>query len=291
MKLRGFAVALAALAFAVVPLAAAMPEAVSAKGTIVKNPDGSYILEIEVTGDTVQCMRYTAPAGTSITSASGPGQTVFQGSIFGSQGTNITSGSSKSWRFTTDKPLTPGSRGTLEVSATCAFGSDVTATLDGPIDLQCNCLSFTARILPKSISLFGITDQSLNLGFTIFWLMNCSAGLEGCTGTLELKPPQPAAALGAKLRLVDKAGKLGKATGTFTCEGQCAKLNQGTQTLRLFGKKPLGAKNRAKKTYTLTLERTCQGKKLRPLKFKLVFDKLGQVSKKKSDLNGDGKPG
>ena len=188
MKLRGFAVVLAAFAFALVPFAGAMTEAVSANGTIVRNPDGSYILEIEVTGDTVQCMRYTAPPGTAITSASGPGQTGFQGSTFGSQGTNITSGSSKSWRFTTDKPLTPGAHGTLDVSATCAFGSDVRATLEGPIELQCKCLSFTARILPKSISLFGRTDQSLNLGFTIFWLMNCSSGLEGCTGHARAQP-------------------------------------------------------------------------------------------------------
>jgi hypothetical protein len=134
-------------------------------------------------------MRYTARSGTTITNASGPGQTGFQGSIFGSQSTNISAGNSKSWRFTTDKPLPAGNPGKLEVSATCAFGSDVTVTLEGPVDLQCRRLSFTSRILPKSISLFGITDQSLNLGFTVFWLMNCSAGLEGCTGTLELKPP------------------------------------------------------------------------------------------------------
>lgn len=286
MRLRAFAVALAAFALALVPLAEATSQAVAAKGSIVRNPDGSYILEIEVTGDTIQCMRYTAPSGTTITSASGPGQTGFQGSIFGSQGANISAGNSKSWRFTTDKPLTPGSRGALEVSATCALGSDVTVTLEGPIDLQCKCLGFTARILPKSISLFGITDQSLNLGFTIFWTMTCSTGLEGCTGTMELSPPQPAAALGAKLRVVDEKGKLGKATGTFTCAGACAKLNQGTQAFRLFGKKPLGSKNRANKRYTMTLKRTCQGKQLPPLKFTLVFDRLGQVNKKKSDLNG-----
>lgn len=291
MKLRGFALALAVLAFAVVPLAAAMPTAVSAQGTLVRNPDGSYILEVEGTGDTIQCMRYTAPQGVRITSVSGPGQTASFGAGFGSQGTNITSGSSKSWTFTTDKPLTPATRGALEVSATCAFGSDVTATLEGPIDVQCKCLSFTARILPKSMALFGRTDQSLNLGFTLFWTLNCSVGLEGCSGELELSPPQPAGALGSKLRLVDEKGKLGPATGKFTCKGACAKLSQGTQTFRLFGKKPLGAKNRANKSYTLTLKRKCQGVAIRPLKFTLVFDKLGQVSKKKSDFNGDGKPG
>jgi hypothetical protein len=130
----------------------------------------------------------------------------------------------------------------------------------------------------------------MNLGLTIFWLMNGSVGLEGCTGELELSRLQPVTA-GSNIRLVDKKGKLGRATGKFTCDGACAKLNQGTQMVRLFGKKPLGAKNRANKTYTLTLKRKCQGVALRPLKFKLVFDKLGQVSKKKSDLNADGRPG
>jgi hypothetical protein len=152
-------------------------------------------------------------------------------------------------------------------------------------------VSFTARILPKSISLFGLTDQSLNLGFTVFWTLNCSTGLEGCTGEFDLSPPQPSAGLGSRLRLVDANGKLGLPTGAFTCKGECAKLTTGTQGFRLFGKKPLGAKNRANKAYTLTMKRTCQGQQVAPLKFKLRFDKLGQVSKKLSDLNADGKPG
>jgi hypothetical protein len=145
-------------------------------------------------------------------------------------------------------------------------------------------MDFNARILPNSISLFGRSPTSLNLGFTVSWFMLCSAGLEGCTGTMSLSPPQPAARLGAKLRLVDK-GKLGKATGTFTCTGACAKQNAGIQSFRLFGKKPLGSKARANKKYTLTLTRTCQGVKLPPQKFTIVFDRLGQVNKKKSDLN------
>lgn len=291
MKVRGFAFALVACAVALVPFASAMPAAATVHGTIVENPDGSYNLIVEVTGGTVQCIRYTAPLGTNVTGATGPGQTGFQGNVFGSQGTNIAPGTSKTWRFTTSRPLTPGNRGGLEASETCAFGSDFDATLEGPIARVCKCLSFTARILPKSMALFGITTESLNLGFTIFWTMNCSVGLEGCTGQLELVPPQPAAALGSKLRLVDKKGKLGPATGKVTCDGDCGKLNQGTQTFRLFGKKALGSKNRANKSYTLTLKRKCQGVNAKPLKFTLVFDKLGQVSKKKSDFNGDGRPG
>ena len=289
MKLRGFAIALVALAFAVVPMAAAMPDAVVAKGTITKNPNGSYVLEIESMGDTIQCMRYTAPQGTSITSANGPGQTGFQGSAFGSQGTNIASGNSKLWTFTTDKPLSFGSFGVLEVSATCAFGSDVRVELTYEETGDCRCLSFTARILPKSLSLFGISTTSLNLGFTVFWTMNCSKGVGGCTGEFELNRPQPVTA-GSKLRLVNDKGKLGKATGEFTCKGDCGKLNEGTQRFRLFGKTAMGSKNRANKTYTMTMSRFCQGKPVKPLKFKLVFDKLGQVDKKKSDLNANGKP-
>jgi len=40
----------------------------------------------------------------------------------------------------------------------------------------------------------------------------------------------------------------------------------------------------------LSLARTCEGDKLPPYTFTLVFDKLGQVDKKKSDLNANGKP-
>jgi hypothetical protein len=36
------------------------------------------------------------------------------------------------------------------------------------------------------------------------------------------------------------------------------------------------------------MSRTCNGVTTRPLKFKLAFDKLGQVNKKKSDLNPGG---
>ncbi len=286
MKLRGCAFALAVAAFALVPFAAAQPNATSATGTLTETGPNTYVLEVESTGsDAIQCMRYTAPSGTRIVTVSGPGAQSF-GAGFGAQGTNITPGNSKSWTFTTDKSITPGNNGVLEISATCAFGSDVKATLTGPTALKCKCLSFTARILPKSISLFGITNQSLNLGFTVFWTMNCSTGLEGCEGEFALSPPQPAGALGAKLRLVDAKGKLGPATGKFVCKGDCAKLNTGTQGFRLFGKKPLGAKNRANKSYTLTMSRTCQGVKVAPLKFTITFDKLGQVNKKKSNFTG-----
>jgi hypothetical protein len=40
----------------------------------------------------------------------------------------------------------------------------------------------------------------------------------------------------------------------------------------------------------MTMSRFCQGVPAKPLKFTLVFDKLGQVDKKKSDLNANGKP-
>jgi hypothetical protein len=288
MKLRGSAVVVAVCAFALVPAATAQPTAVSASGTITKDQDGSYVLEIANTGtDPIQCMRYTGPAGTRIVTATGPGQTGVSANIFGSQGTNIAPGTSKSWRFTTDKPLTFGAFGVLEVSATCAFGSDVRATLTYEETGDCKCLSFTARILPKSLSLFGISPTSLNLGFTVFWTMNCSRGVGGCTGEFELSRPQPVTA-GSSIRLVDAKGKLGKATGEFTCKGDCGKLNTGTQGFRLFGKTAMGSKNRANKTYTLSMSRTCNGVTTRPLKFKLAFDKLGQVNKKKSDLNPGG---
>ena len=295
MKLRRLTFLVATCVFAAVPLAAASPTAVSARGTLV-GEGTSYTLTVEAGGssDAIQCMRYSTPSGTTIVSVTGPGSTAAFGNGFGSQGTNIIAGNSKTWTFTTSKPISADNHGALEVSSTCAAGSDVTATLEGPLPPgktnACKCLTFNARIVPKSLSLFGISDTGLNLGFTVFWTLNCTAGVGGCAGEFEVSPPQPAAQLGSKIRLVDKNGKIGAATGAFTCEGDCGKLTEGTQGFRLFGKKPLGAKNRANKSFTMTMSRTCQGKKLRPITFTLHFDKLGQVDKKKSDLNANGKP-
>jgi len=279
-------------ALLLVPAAAARQTNVAAEGELT-GEGTSYVLEVTNRGsDTLQCMRYTAPPGTRIVSVNGPGSTASNGAAFGSQGINIVTGDTKTWSFTTDKPITTDAHGVLEVSATCSVGSDVTATLTGPVapPKPCKCITFTARIVPKSLSLFGITNTGLNLGFTVAWAMNCTTGTGDCEGEFELAPPQPAGPLGAKIRLVDNEGRIGPASGKFTCKGDCGTLTTGIQSFRLFGKAGFGAKKRANKSYKLTMARTCQGAKIAPLKFTLTFDKLGQVDKKKSDLNADGKP-
>jgi len=184
-------------------------------------------------------------------------------------------------------PFPQGQSGVLRISADCR--TDISVAWFGP-GYKCKCISFNARIIPKSIAFHGLTTQSLNLEFTVGWELKCAPGIAGCEGQFELSPPQPAAKLGSKLRLVNEKGKLGAATGKFTCKGQCGKTVTGIQKFRLFGKKPLGSKNRANKSVELSMSRTCQGAKSPPLTFTLAFDKLGQVDKKKSDLNANGKP-
>lgn len=183
-------------------------------------------------------------------------------------------------------PFPQGQSGLLRISSDCKV--DLSVSWFGPGHM-CKCISFNARIIPKSISLFGISTTSLNLGFTVGWELRCTTGVSGCSGEFELSRPLPMTA-GSNIRLVDEKGKLGKATGEFSCKGLCGRTTTGIQKFRLFGKTAMGSKNRAGKAYTMTMSRFCQGVRAKPLKFTLVFDKLGQLDKKKSDLNANGKP-
>ncbi len=203
-----------------------LSDAVSARATIVRNPDGSYVLEIEVDGrhDPVHALHGSVRHDDHERRAARDRRSSRARSSARRDEHRVGQRRSRG-RFTTDKPLRRGELGVLEVSRHVRLRSGCRgATLDGPIAVQCECLSFTARILPKSMSLFGHQTPSMNLGLTIFWLMNCSAGLEGCTGELELSRLQPVTA-GSNIRLVDEKGQARKGNGQVhvrwrVCEAQ-----------------------------------------------------------------------
>src|SRR5438876_447971 len=84
--------------------ASAARTSVGGSGTL-SGSGGTYGLIVSNTGsDPIKCMRYFAPSGTTITSASGNGAASF-GNGFGAQNVNIPAGGSASFSFTTSQPL------------------------------------------------------------------------------------------------------------------------------------------------------------------------------------------
>ena len=125
----------------------------------------------------------------------------------------------------------------------------------------------------------------MHLEFTMAWTMICTTGSGACRGQLELFPPQPPRKLGTRLKPI---------SGRIACNGPCAATTTGTKHFTLIGGRALGHDRRGTrvKAVTLRMKRTCQGVRTSDRVFTLVFNKrTGLIDKKKSDLNGDGRPG
>jgi hypothetical protein len=265
---------------AVTPTAVAAHTAVSGTGAL-SGSGTSYTLVVTSTGsDSIRCMRYFAPSGTTIQSASGPGSTAAFGNGFGSQGLNLSNGQSASFAFTTSQPLTADRNGELHLSTDCS--TDVTGPLSGPAAAQppaaqpCECISFYARVLPKSITITNPGELGgLHMEFDVAWFMNCTQGSGGCNGQFELLPPQPALALKARLKPI---------SGHIDCITDCATQKTGIAHFTLIGGPALGNAKRKGKSFTLTLKRTCQGKAVAPQTFTFVFNRVSLVNKAKSRL-------
>ena len=266
---------LAALLLFAAPASAA-PSAVGGSGTL-SGSGTSYTLVVANTGsDPIKCMRYFAPAGTTIASASGNGAASF-GNGFGAQGLSLAQGQSATFSFTTSQPL-GSDLGQLHLSGDCV--SDVNGSLalasTPPTAGPCKCITFYARILPSSIALTNPGERGgLHMEFDVTWFMNCSTGSGGCTGRFELLPPQPALKLGARLKPL---------SGRIDCTANCAATQTGTMHFTLIGGRALGNPARLGHSYALTVKRTCQGKTVAPQTFVLKFNKIGLVDKAKSRL-------
>ncbi len=269
----------AGLVVAVLVLAALAPAArttVAGSGAI-SGSSPSYTLSVTNSGtETIKCMRYFAPSGTSIPSASGPGSTSSFGSGFGAQNLNIAPGQSASFSFITSQTLSPGNNGSLHVSGDCV--GDVTGQLSGPTaaNTPCNCISLNGRIVPKTIKITNPGESGgIHLEFSVAWFMNCSTGTGGCNGQFELLPPQPALKLKTRFKPI---------SGRINCSTDCASNTSGVAHFTLIGGPALGNPKRLGKSFTITMKRTCQGKKVAPQRFVLVFNRIGLVDKAKSRL-------
>jgi hypothetical protein len=269
----------AGLVVAVLALAALAPAArttVAGSG-VISGSGTSYTLTVTNSGsETIKCMRYFAPSGTSIPSATGPGSTASFGSGFGAQNLSLGPGQSATWNFTTSQAISASNNGALHLSADCV--GDITGQLSGPTvaSSPCNCISLNGRIVPKTIKITNPGEAGgIHLEFSVSWFMNCSAGTGGCNGQLELIPPQPAKKLKTRFKPI---------SGRIDCATNCATNRSGVAHFTLIGGPALGNPKRLGKSFTITMKRTCQGKTVAPQRFVLVFNKIGLVDKARSRL-------
>ena len=256
---------------------ASTAQAAVAGNGVISGSGTSYTMVVTNTGtDTIRCMRWFAPSGTTVPSANGPGTTSTFGTGFGGQGLSIAPGQSATFTFTTSQALSASNNGQLHLSSDCV--SDVTGSLSGPTagNTPCNCISLNGRIVPKTIKITNPGESGgIKLEFSIAWFMNCGSGTGGCTGQLELFPPQPAKKLKTRLKPV---------SGRINCVADCAGSKTGVAHFTLIGGPALGNPRRNGKAFAMTMKRTCQGRAIAAQKFVLVFNKIGLVDKKKSRL-------
>jgi hypothetical protein len=268
---------LALVALVVATTVTAAHAATSGSG-VISGSGTSYTLTVTSSGDTIKCMRYFAPSGVTVTSASGPGSTgVFSGG-FGSQGLSIASGQTATFSFMTSAPLSASNNGSLHLSSDCV--NDVTGSLSGPTattppsSTPCNCVSLNGRVIPKSIKLTNPGEEGgLHMEFDVAWFMNCTTGSGGCSGQLEILPPQPAPALKARMKPL---------SGRINCVTECGTSKSGVMHFTLIAGPKLGHSGRKGKAITLTMKRTCQGKNVAPQKFVFLFNRVSLVDKAKS---------
>jgi hypothetical protein len=270
---------------------------VRAQGTItaVSNQPNTYVLTIENTGtEQIECMRFTAASGVTITSASPPGELVPPNRIVAGPGIAIAPGNSRNFTFTTQSAYPTNGGGTLEVSATCATGSDFSARGIGraaannppPPDPSCLCSGLTAKLINPTIHAL----HGRFLGFKIRWTLKCTAGApNNCRG---------------RIRVVTRPGNInitGPRSRRVNCRGRhCPGGTRGTRELRMIlparlrplANAPVSRRRQHKNPYPpirIQLRFACldaagNARQVPARTLTVKFDRYGQVDRRRSNL-------
>lgn len=272
-------------------LAASALASTSASGALTNGGVKRYTLTVTNTGtDAIHCMRFTAAAGVVIATVSGPAGTSQNGPTqFGAQDITIVPGANAAWSFTTEQDYPVGGGGTLDVSATCAQGSDVSSQVSGPpaqttptptatptptqtpVPGACKCIRLS--VLASHIRTPVVNDK-IDFDFNLAWTMICLRGTGGCHGTIILTPPGG----GWTIRLPRRA--------LIECDGPCAKTTEDNFRVSMRTRPGNFSKQaRANRTYKVKIRMTCQGKRVAPLVLQFHFDRNGVFDRKGSKLH------
>ena len=177
---------------------------------------------------------------------------------------------------------------TTSLTLTFTGGSQIPASfeVDAVAEVKpCECDSLDVVLDVRQTS-----SQSSTLGFK--WELECTGGAGPCSGTFVIKPDKAARAAGVRMGftgridLESERGANGRVEAT--CVGNCANQSKGESYL-LFEAETLGSWFGDEiSAMTIEVERICGSRERAPKTFKIAYGGFGTISKRRSDLNGNG---
>ena len=165
----------------------------------------------------------------TITGASPPAERESASVFSAGPGLNITPGDSRNFTFTTQAAYPTNGGGTLNVSSTCATGSDVSSQVSGPAGgappppppppADCQCTALTGRLQDPTIHAL----HGRFLGFKLRWRLTCSPGAAAnCRGRIRI------ATFPGDVSFTRPRSK------TVRCVGACGKTRTKRSELRML---------------------------------------------------------
>lgn len=266
------------------PSSIGAPSAVNLSGVITQIPGGIKVTIKNEGPDAMKFVWIKMPASVKHTSASADqGGGCAPG---GDENTvrcywgNIAAGETRTATIMTNVPY-PANAGAQLLAGDFFNSSPVPAgTATGPPPaLPCKCLRFETKLLPKAVALINPGDETgMLMEMTFAWEMTCSTGSGKCVGQFDLLPPQPALKLKTRFQPI---------SGRINCVGPCGGTTTGTSKMKLYGGPTLafGSRGKKVKSMKITVRRTCQGKASTARTLIIVFDRFGQIDKKKSKFS------
>jgi hypothetical protein len=190
----------------------------------------------------------------------------------------------RAYRFSGLRPGTRNLTFTLTGGGAVPASFKVDAIADAP---PCECDSLDVELNRAGF------DSNVEARFSFDWTLGCTGGKGACQGTFSIAGDRAARTAGVDLRLPKNAGAF-KATPSqgeikATCTGDCERTEL-TGGARLFVQAPSGKVfGRDIRVVTVVVERTCK-RVLAPKIFRIAFRPDGEVSDRRSDLDGSGIP-
>ena len=183
-----------------------------------------------------------------------------------------------------------------------SFGPDTNLTpAGGNPPPPCKCADL--QLTPKNVRMELIEDH-FQLAFGLDWLLDCTGGSgTTCFGSFDVDgPDQPRDVAGIELKLKKPKSKVECQSLGNACRDRTGQtpVRLRIDNLHPVRKNPIGKlkhklgnnpdDNGKPHVFTFTVKRRCGDGKLKNFVIKVAFNEKGNIDRKASDLNGNGKP-